>query len=129
MTTYSHEVRYLRVSQKKLRQVGKLVKGLTANDAIRQLNLQPQKGAKFLAKAVATAKNNAEQAGVKIEGLTISSISVQKGPNFMRRWIKPKGRSTPKRKPTSHAFILFVERSETKKPTTKSTPKKVQEEK
>lgn len=128
MTTYSHEVRYLRVGQKKLRQVGKLVKGLSANDAIRQLNLQPQKGAKFLAKAVATAKNNAEQAGVKIEQLVISSISVQKGPTFMRRWIKPKGRSTPKRKPTSHAVILFVDKKDTKK-ATKSTEKKVQEEK
>lgn len=127
---YSHEVRYLRVSQKKLRQVGKLVKGQTANDAIRTLKLQPQKGAAFLAKAVAAAKNNAEQAGVKIEKMTISSISALKGPIFMRRWIKAKGRSTPKRKPTSHAVILFVEpkAKDDKKPTIKRT-EKVQEEK
>jgi large subunit ribosomal protein L22 len=127
---YQHEVRYLRISQKKLKQVGKLVRGQTANDAIRNLKLQPQKGATFLAKAIAAAKNNAEQAGVKLEKMTISSIAAQKGPIFMRRWIRAKGRSTPKRKPTSHAVILFVDAQikADKKPTTKRT-EKVQEEK
>ena len=121
--TYSHQVRYLRISQKKLKQVGKLVRGQTAGEGIRNLKLQPQKGASFLAKAIAAAKNNAEQAGVKIDKLTISSISAQKGPVFMRRWIRAKGRSTPKRKPTSHAVILFIEPKDSKR------TEKVQEEK
>lgn len=112
--TYTHTVRYLRVSQKKLGHISKLVRGRTAAEAIAVLALQPQKGAKFIAKAIAAAKNNATQAGVKLEKMTISSVAAQKGPVFMRRWIKPKGRSTPKRKPTSHANILFIEPKTTK---------------
>lgn len=108
--TYSHTVRYLRISQKKLALVGKVVRGLTAPEAVRQLMQQPQKGARFLAKAITAAQNNAEQQGVKLDNMIISSISAQRGPTFMRRWIKPKGRATPKRKPTSHAVVLFVER-------------------
>lgn len=107
--TYTHTVRYLRVSQKKLGHISRLVRGHTATEAIAILSLQPQKGAKFIAKAIGAAKNNATQGGVKLEKMVISSVAAQKGPIFMRRWIKPKGRSTPKRKPTSHANILFIE--------------------
>ena len=110
----------MRVSQKKLTQLGKILRGKTIDQAVAFLTLQPQKGADILKKAVLAARNNAEQEGVKINNLTIAGVACQKGPIFMRRWIKAKGRSTPKRKPTSHAMIVFADAKPVKE---KWTPK------
>lgn len=105
---YQQLVRYLRISPKKLRLLGKIIRGQKPEAAITQLSIQGQKGAKFIADGIKTALNNAPQENVDISSFVISSLSCQKGPVFMRRWIKSRGRSTPKRKPTTHLVINFV---------------------
>lgn len=104
---FTHKVKYLRIAPKKLRLIGKAVIGMAPKPAVEFLSVQRQKGAAQLATAITAAENNASQANLDLAQTVIIGISAQKGPTFMRRWIVSKGRSLPKAKPTTHAFILF----------------------
>lgn len=109
--TYIHKVTYLRISPQKLRLVGRAIKGKTVADADAFLAVQHQKGARALRKAIAAGVHNAAAVGHKTDNFIIGSVATQKGPTFMRRFIRAKGRATPKIKPTAHANIIFIQRS------------------
>jgi len=105
--SYQHKVRFMRVSPKKLRMVAKLILGKNTKTALDILTVQKQKGSSLLYKAISAAVNNAEANNIDVTKMDIISISSNKGPVFMRRWIRPRGMSQPKRKYTSHALIVF----------------------
>lgn len=104
---YRHPVRYLRVAPKKMALMSKEIIGKTPEQACEWLSVQNQKSARYLASAIAAAINNAAQERIDLNKTVVIGVSNQKGPVFMRRWIVSKGRALPKRKPTTHSFILF----------------------
>lgn len=104
---HSHTVKYLRIAPKKLSLISKTVKGKTVKNAVDYLGVQKQKGGDFISKALMSAINNIEATGVKTDDAKILAVLVQKGPVFMRRWIRARGRATPKRKPTSHLTVII----------------------
>lgn len=125
---YSHQVKYLRISPKKLQQVAKLVKGQKTAQAINILLVQKQKGASMLAKAIEAAQNNASQVNIDLTKFKLVGIACSKGPVFMRRWIRLRGTAAPKRKYTTHARLDFVDTAKKdtviKKEKTSKTAKK-----
>lgn len=104
---HSHTVKYLRIAPKKLALISKTIKGKPVLSAIDYLGIQKQKGGGLIGKALKTAINNIEAAGHKTDDAKVLAVSVQKGPVFMRRWIRSRGRATPKRKPTSHLTVFI----------------------
>ncbi|GEM_PF-2354337 len=124
--SYQQKVKYLRIAPKKLRLVAKLVIGKGTNQAIDILSVQKQKGSDMLLKSIKSAVNNAEANNIDLTKMVIVSISCNKGPIFMRRWIRPRGVSLPKRKYTSHAVIVFGEKKKTKKTIIKNIKKERQ---
>lgn len=112
---YSYNVRYLRISPKKLQQVSALVSGTNTNKALDILAVQKQKGASMLYQAIKSALNNAAAANIDLNSYRIVGIACNKGPVFMRRWVRLRGTTTPKRKYTTHARIDFGEAKKTTK--------------
>jgi len=76
----------IRISPKKLRVVGEVIRGMDATEALNFLKFAPKKGADLLYKilhaAVANATNND---GQKSENLYISSLIINKGIVY-KRW-------------------------------------------
>ena len=104
---YQHTVKFVRVAPKKVRIFAKGLKGLEVKAAEDYLLVQKQKSAVLIGKALKAALNNAEQEGVKTDGAKVLAVSANKGPVFMRRWIRARGRALPKRKPTAHITITI----------------------
>jgi large subunit ribosomal protein L22 len=75
----------IRISPKKLRVVGEIIRGMDAGEALNFLKFAPKKGAgllyKILASAVANATNND---GQKADTLYISSLMINKGIVYKR---------------------------------------------
>jgi len=111
---------YLRISPKKVRLVADLIRGLTVEQAIIQLNNLNKASAKPLLKllqsAIANAENNFK---LQKDNLYIKEIKVD-GAGMIKRW-QPRahGRATMIRKKMSHVFINLAEI----KPTTKKAKK------
>ncbi|MFH1347900.1 MAG: 50S ribosomal protein L22 [Candidatus Margulisiibacteriota bacterium] len=133
------QVRWVRIGPRKLARVVDIVRGKPAVEALALLRFMPQKGARILAKvlasAVANAKNNYKLAE---EGLIVAEAYVNKGIT-MRRWqARARGRVNPINKKTSHLTVFVSspsgavvkeEKAETeKKSKPKRTRKKKQEE-
>lgn len=101
-------MRYLRISPRKVRLVTDLIKGLTAEEAERQLRFLTKKAArpilKLLNSAVANAQNDTN---LTKESLEIANIIVEGGP-VLKRWrARAMGRATPIMKRTSHITLIL----------------------
>lgn len=96
----------IRISPKKLRVVAEIVRGQTAEEALKFLKFAPTKWAdlmyKILASAVANAENNDNQ---KLSTLFISTLSVNKGIVYKRWNPVSRGRSHPILKRTSNVKL------------------------
>ena len=93
----------IRISPKKLRVVGEVIRGMDATEALNFLKFAPKKGADLLYKilhaAVANATNND---GQKSENLYISSLIINKGIVYKRGNPVSRGRMHPILKRTSN---------------------------
>lgn len=80
------EIRYLHISQKKIKALGHILVGMKPEDAINRLTLQSGKGEKLLLSALKSAVANAQN-NLKLDPvfLKIKTIEILKGP-FMKRW-------------------------------------------
>lgn len=112
------EIKYLHISPKKMKALGKIVVGLTPTDAIDRLRMSSSKGAKLLLQAIksvqANAKNNLK---LNESSLKIKTISVLKGP-VMKRW-----------QPVSRGMAHQIKKKMTHLKVTLEETKKVLEEK
>jgi len=104
------KAKYIKMSPRKLRLVADVVRGLTVNKALDQLNFNQKWAAKPVAKvvssAVANAINNYELAQ---DNLFVKSITVDEGP-VLKRWMpKAHGRATQILKKTGHINIILGE--------------------
>lgn len=110
------QVKYLRISPKKIKALGKTVVGLTPKDAIDRLFFMTNKAAKLLAQVVKTAaadaQNNLKQ---DASTLRIKTVQVLKGP-AMKRW-QPvsRGMAHSIKKRMSHLKVVLVAKEAEKK--------------
>jgi large subunit ribosomal protein L22 len=128
--------RHLHISPRKARLVADLIRGLTAAEAVTQLQILRKRASAPVLKVLLSAIANAESAHkLNKETLRVSKITVDQGP-VMQRW-QPRayGRAATIRKPTSHIFVeVFADPSLEKAdkkpffPTIVRRPKKVKPE-
>ncbi len=106
-----------RVSAQKARLVADTVRGLGVEEALNQLALSNKRFsgplAKLLRSAVANAehKNDEKQAGIDVDKLVVSTITVDEGPSMWRIRPRAQGRATWIQKRTSHIHVELGERS------------------
>jgi len=115
------QLRFLRMSPKKVRLVADLMRGRRAFKALQTLSILNKRAAKPLLKllnsAIANAKHNFS---LEEETLKIIRITVDGGP-VLKRWMpRAHGRATPIRERTSHINLVLtgekqVEKKKTKK--------------
>lgn len=108
METQIAQLNYLRITPRKVRSVGDLIKGLTVNEAEAQLLVQRRRPAKPLLKllrsAVANAKNNKR---VNPDHLFIESIRVDQGPMLKRSLPRARGSASPIHKVMCHVTLVL----------------------
>ncbi len=105
-----------RISAFKARLVADQVRGKGVEDALNVLSLSTKKFAgplsKLLRSAVANAeqKNDNERAGIDVDGLKVSAITVDEGPSAWRIRARAQGRASWVQKRTSHITVVLSER-------------------
>ncbi len=106
------KLRHLRISPRKVRLVANLIKGLTIEEAERQLKFLTKRAAlpilKLLNSAVANAENNNK---LTKENLYISNIVVDVGPSLKRWRPRAMGRAFPILKRTSHITLTLDQKA------------------
>lgn len=102
---------YARITPRKMRLVGDLVKGLPVETASSQLKFSQKRGSKLLSTLLTSAVANAkEKGGIDIEHLFIKTVMVDDGPMFKRFIPRAMGRATKVRKKMSHVTIILDEK-------------------
>jgi large subunit ribosomal protein L22 len=105
-----------RVSPRKARLLADSIRGRQVEDALTLLDLSPRRFARPLAKLVRSAvanaeeKNNREKAGIDVDNLFVSRISVDDGPSLWRIRPRAQGRAYWIQRRTSHVTLVLEER-------------------
>lgn len=102
------QVKYARISPKKVQAIVKEVRGKKVEEALRLLSLTPKKGARMVKKVLESAIGNAKNNfSLSPESLWVKNAWVDRGPMFKR--IKPRamGRADLIRKRTSHITVIL----------------------
>lgn len=105
-----------RVSARKARLVADAIRGRQVEDALTALQLSDKRFSKPLAKLVRSAvanaeeKNNRDKAGIDIDNLFVSQITVDEGPSLWRIRPRAQGRATWIQRRTSHVTVVLEER-------------------
>ena len=117
MATVRASLMNYRISAQKARLVAGQVRGLGVEDALNQLSISSKRFAgplsKLLRSAVANAqyKNDETQAGIDVDKLVVSTITVDEGPSLWRIRPRAQGRANWIQKRTSHIRVELGERS------------------
>jgi large subunit ribosomal protein L22 len=102
--------RGLPISAQKIGLVIDEVRGKDAVQALDILRFMPQKGAKFVAKVVASAIANAENNNeMNRADLFIKSIFAGEGPQMKRMKAGSRGRYKPRIKRSAHVTVILAE--------------------
>ncbi len=102
--------RYIRISPRKARLVGRNIQGRPVEDALNILKFTPKKAAGLISKVLHSALANAEQnTSVDIDNLYVKQVMINEGPTWKR--IKPRamGRANRILKRTSHITVIVDE--------------------
>lgn len=105
--------RYARITARKARLVVDLIRGLSVERAIRDLDFCQKRAGPMVSKVLKSAMANATQLeGVEPETLYVRAAHVDEGPT-MKRW-RPRamGRAFPRLKRTCHINVLLARMSE-----------------
>jgi large subunit ribosomal protein L22 len=104
------KVRMIRISPRKVRIVGALIKKRNINDAMGILTFMPQKASFILKKLLDSAIANARQKKyVDIDNLYVKNVIVDGGPMLKRFLPRAMGRATKIRKRMSHITMILDE--------------------
>ena len=104
-----------RVSPQKARLVANEIRGKGVEEALAILDLSPKRFAKPLAKLVRSAlanaeeKNNRDKAGIDVDNLVVSTITVDQGPNMWRIRARAQGRASWIQRKTSNVQVVLSE--------------------
>ncbi len=100
--------KFARMSDKKVRDITRRIKGMNAGQALEVLNLIPRKSARLVAKTLASAIANAENNnGLSSANLKIKLASVDGGVAFKRFRPVARGSAHPYKKRTSNIRIVL----------------------
>ena len=97
-----------RQSPRKVRLVGRELKGKTTDEARVLLGMAPKRVAPVLSKLIASAEANAKDKKIETDGLRIQSLRVDEGPTLFRMMPRAFGRATVIRKRTSHITVTLT---------------------
>lgn len=102
-------LRYGRISPRKARLVGELIRGKNVDEALNILALTPKAGARMLEKVLRSAvANSQETGGVKDpDAMRVSEVQIDEGPTLKRFMPRARGRATKIRKRTSHITVVL----------------------
>lgn len=109
MAQYTNTHRTARISPKKVRQVGDLIRGKDIESAFALLQHNKRRSAVFLDNALKAAVANADQAEADVRSLVVSEIRVDDGPRIKRFQPKDRGRAHPIIKRTCHITVSVAE--------------------
>jgi large subunit ribosomal protein L22 len=102
--------RMIRISPRKVRIVGEVIKKKNINDAMGILMYMPQKASFILKKLLDSAIANAKQKKyVDIDNLYVKNITVDGGPVLKRFLPRAMGRASKIRKRSSHITLVLDE--------------------
>ncbi len=105
-----------RISAQKARLVADQIRGKGVEDALNLLSLSDKKFAAPLEKLVRSAVSNAEQrndsqsAGIDVDNLVVSKITVDEGNSMWRIRPRAQGRAAWIQKRSSHVTVVLSER-------------------
>jgi len=102
------KTRHIRQSAKKIRFGIQMIKGMTAENAIRKLNFTNKKSAQLINKTIKAAVANLLNKDSQIDSgnILIKSIYADEGPTMKRFRPAAMGRATPIMKRTSHLTVV-----------------------
>lgn len=104
------KTRMIRISPRKVRIVGDLIKKKNINEASGMLTYMPQKASFILKKLLDSAIANAKQKKyVDIDNLYVKNVIVDGGPVLKRFLPRAMGRATKIRKRISHITLVLDE--------------------
>lgn len=113
---------YARISATKVRLVIDMIRGKSANEALRILKLVQKRASGLIKKVLASAIANAEQKGsTNLNDLFIVEVIANNGPMWKRYRPGPMGRAMRIRKRTAHIKVVLEEKAKVK-----VEPKKVE---
>jgi len=95
----------VKMSDKKIRVLAKMLVGKKIVDLIPILSVQKVKSAKFFYKLVNSLAANASTKNIDVNTLSIKSISVDRGPFSKRLFTRSQGRANYIKKRSSHITI------------------------
>lgn len=103
--------KYLMVSPKKVRPIADLVRRKSYADALAELDVIPNKGAKMIKKVIQSAAANALSLNKKLdeEMLYVKELQVNDGPRLKRMWARAKGKRDILLKRMSHISVVVDE--------------------
>jgi large subunit ribosomal protein L22 len=101
--------KYVRMSDKKVRDVTRVIMGRQANEAVQLLRFIPRKSARLVEKTLSSAIANAVCKGVRSELLTVKEAAAEKGTVFKRFMPASRGSAHAIRKRTSHIRIVLTD--------------------
>jgi large subunit ribosomal protein L22 len=105
-----------RVSASKARLVANQIRGKGVEEALNLLTLSTKKSAQPIAKLVRSAvanaetKNDSQQAGIEIDNLVVSKITVDEASSSWRIRPRAQGRASWIQKRSSHITVILAER-------------------
>ena len=103
--------KYYIISPSKVRRIANIVRNKPYTEAIAILDNLPNKGAKYLRKAIHSAASNALYLNKKLdeEMLYIRDLQVNDGPRMKRVWPRARGRRDILLKRMSHIYVTVDE--------------------
>jgi large subunit ribosomal protein L22 len=121
------ELRYLRITPRKVRVVADLIRGKKVDQALAQLAYVEKRAALPVAKLLRSAVANADQASkgqIDVDRLYVRELQVGQGPSLRRFMPRAMGRAFKVMKKTSHISIVIGDEAPArrKKPARKPAP-------
>jgi large subunit ribosomal protein L22 len=101
--------KYVRMSDKKVRDITRVIVGRNANEAVQFLKFIPRKSAHFVEKTLSSAIANAVCRGVRSENLVVKEAVTEQGVAFKRSIPASRGSAHPIKKRTSHIRIVLTD--------------------
>ncbi len=105
--------RFIHFSPYKARLIVDLIRGKTAEEAMRIMKFSNKKAAKIVSKTLHSAMANAQNNhSMNLEALYVEKAFVDGGPSWTRYMPRAMGRATLVTKPTSHITVVLKESEE-----------------
>lgn len=102
----------VRISQKKARDIARIIQGRPAQEAVDLLEFIPRKAAKLYQAVIKSAIANAENNfNLNSDSLIVLSARCDQGPVLKRFRPGARGSAKPLRKPTSHLLVVLAEKA------------------